>query len=107
MEEPVDSPWPNEAEYTQYLADERRLFAWCLVRFGKVTPEEAERKAHDRYPYEGPTEPYRSLVFHNLSWDWAMMELFGHGYWVNRPELAGQLAQWRLEFEREAGMRES
>ncbi|MCE9566688.1 MAG: hypothetical protein K8U57_32090 [Planctomycetes bacterium] len=106
MAEPSNSAWPNEAEYNRYLANERRLFAWCIVRFGNHTSEEAERKALDRYPYEGPTEPHRGLVFHNLSWDWAMTELFGDCYWVHRPDLAGQLEQWRLEFEREAGMRE-
>jgi len=105
MAETTNELWP-ETEYNQYLAEERRLFAWCLVRFGDHTAEEAERKALERYPYEEPTEPYRGLVFHSLSWDWAMIELFGHGYWHKRPELADRLKEWRVEYEREAGMRQ-
>ena len=97
--------WSDEAGYTRYLESERRLFAWCLVRFGGHSSQVAESKALERYPYESPTEPYRGIMFHNLAWDWAMIELFGDGYWQRRPELATQWKEWRQEYEREAGMR--
>ena len=105
MAKTAGDAWADEAEYTRYLEGERRLFAWCLVRFGGYSPDAAEGKALERYPYEPITEPYRGLIFHELAWDWAMRLLFGDGYWFRRPELAESLQEWRLEYEREAGMR--
>jgi hypothetical protein len=97
--------WPDEIEYREYLERERRLFAWCLVRFGGIDPETAGQKALERYPYEIPGTPYRGMIFHELSFDWAIDALFGKHYNVVRPELMPTIEQWREEFERHAGIR--
>jgi hypothetical protein len=90
----------GEDEYLSYLDAERRLFAWCLVRFGRYSQVDAAKRANARYPYESSQEPYRWVMFHNLAWDWAMLELYGSGYWRSSPELAQPSDQYREKSDR-------
>ena len=77
----------TEAEYVSYLAAERHLFAWCLVRYGGVSDADAQLKALARYPYEPPGDELRGLIFHDESWHWAMLHLHGEQYWLSKPHL--------------------
>src|SRR4051794_40249189 len=97
MAGPVDDPWLNEAAYTRYLDNERRLYAFALIEYGGVAPEQAEREALDRYPYQPPGTPFRSLIFHDDAWHWAMLRLHGPMYWVSRPELQHEPEAYRQE----------
>jgi hypothetical protein len=85
----------SEDEYVRYLHAERQLFAFVLVTFGEFSPEDAEREALERYPYEPPDTECRGLVFHDTSWHWAMLRLHGHGYWKSRPELVHDAESYR------------
>ncbi|MEU3710239.1 hypothetical protein [Streptomyces catenulae] len=85
----------TETEYRAYLAEERRLYAWVLCRYGDRTPEEARAAALGRYPYEPAEAPLRGLVFHDEAWHWAMLTLHGEGYWRRHPELADPPAAYR------------
>jgi hypothetical protein len=79
----------GEADYVEYLMDERRCFAWVMQRHGGRTADQAEAAALERYPYEASDEPFRGLIFHDEAWHWAMLEIHGEGYSVAHPE-------WRL-----------
>jgi hypothetical protein len=80
------SPW-NEDEYISYLSSERRLYAWCMINYGKLSEEDAQCVANAFYTYEPSSEPYRGLVFHEEAWHWAMLRIFGASYWISSPEL--------------------
>jgi hypothetical protein len=100
VSEGVDDVWDDEAEYTRYLDNERRLYALALADYGGIAPDQAEREALERYPYEPPGAPHRGLIFHDLAWHWAMIRLHGHGYWRRRPELQAMPEAFRLVSER-------
>ncbi|MET9657543.1 hypothetical protein [Streptomyces sp. NPDC006510] len=84
----------SEAEYSEYLRDERRRYAWVMRRHGDLTPTEARAAALDRYPYESSDAPYRGLIFHDEAWHWAMLAIHGDRYTVEYPELAGPSAEY-------------
>lgn len=90
------TPW-SEDEYQEYLQSERRSFAWVLHAYGSIDLAEAVEEAEKRYPYEPPDTPYRGLVFHDSSWHWAMIHLYGQGYWWTRPELSEPPQEYRKE----------
>jgi len=77
LQEPGPVCWSDEAYYAGYLEIERRLFAWCLVRLGSFTPEDAADEALAQYPNEPTDAPHRDIVFHELAWEWAMRRLHG------------------------------
>jgi len=95
----VRNPWQeNEQAYAAYLQQERSLFAWCLRTLGGKSPADALQAAEALYTYEPSTDPHRGLVFHDEAWHWAMLQIMGPQYWVNRPELKEPSAAYRLEF---------
>ena len=77
----------TEEEYLEYLNAERRSFAWCLEKYGDRSPEAAKSEAEDFYAYEASDAPFRGLVFHDLAWHWAMLRIYGDGYWRKHPDL--------------------
>ena len=81
--------WPTwgEDEYVAYLTSERRRFAWVMRRYGQLTTEQADAAASAQYPYEPADTPYRGLVFHDESWNWAMQSIHGDDYPLTHPEL--------------------
>ncbi|QKW07560.1 hypothetical protein HUT18_15420 [Streptomyces sp. NA04227] len=85
----------TEAEYVEYLAGERRRYAWVMREYGGMGPEAAEAAALEEYPYESADAPFRGLVFHDEAWHWAMLRIHGHAYWVERPELTDQSAAYQ------------
>lgn len=85
----------SEEEYVDYLAAERRRFAWVMRRYGGLTPTAAEAAALEWYPYEADDQPYRDLVFHDEAWHWAMLEIYGASYPVEHPELVHPSADYR------------
>ncbi|WP_084774556.1 hypothetical protein [Nonomuraea candida] len=85
----------SEEEYVTYLRGERRRFAWVMRRYGGLSPSEAEAAALNRYPYEPSDEAYRGLIFHDEAWHWAMLELYGDSYWIDRPELTHPSPEYR------------
>ena len=93
------SPW-SEEEYTEYLAYERHMFAWCLVIHGNISWPDALLQAEQRYPYESAREPYRGMIFHDEAWHYAMLRLFGDQYWLDRPELGSPSDEYRGESKR-------
>jgi hypothetical protein len=92
----ISEPW-SETQYTEYLNDERRLFAWCLVKYGAVHPAEAQNAAERRYPYESADDPYRGHIFHDEAWHWAMLHIFGAGYWRTRPHFKSPSPEYLSE----------
>ncbi|MEU3289658.1 hypothetical protein OG739_02285 [Streptomyces longwoodensis] len=78
----------SEAEYLEYLRAERRGYAWVMQYHGGLTPAEAHRAAAEHYPYEAEDDPYRTLVFHDEAWHWAMQAIHGERYASEHPELA-------------------
>ena len=100
MDDAGEAWWPDEDEYRRYLDNERWLFALALSDYGGISPEQAEREALERYPYEPPDTLYRGIIFHDLAWHRAMIRLHGHMYWVSRPELQRMPEAHRLESER-------
>ncbi|MET9313656.1 hypothetical protein ABZX12_17700 [Kribbella sp. NPDC003505] len=84
----------TEDEYVEYLAGERRRFAWTMHRYGELTPIEAENAALERYPYESPHTPYRGLIFHDEAWQWALLEIYGEDYPRTHPELVTPPAEY-------------
>lgn len=98
LRDPCAGCWPDEAEYVAYLEAERRMFAWCLLRLGSYSAEDADREVMVRYPYQPPEARCRGLVFHDLAWDWAVKHLYPGGPLTEPPELD----QWREEYERES-----
>jgi hypothetical protein len=91
----VNSEDWNEEEYVQFLMSERRSFAWVLQRHGRLSDTQAEAAALERYPYEADDEPFRGLIFHDESWHWAMLWIYGDAYTVDRPELVQPSAEYR------------
>lgn len=96
----ASEPW-SEAEYTAHLRDERHLFAWCLIKYGAADPVEAQNTAEGRYPYEAANEPHRGLIFHDEAWHWAMLHLFGEGYWLAHPDFKSASQEYRVEASRQ------
>ncbi|MCQ6551783.1 hypothetical protein NPS70_01000 [Streptomyces sp. C10-9-1] len=76
----------TEEEYVAYLAGERRRYAWVMRTHGGMPAGRAAHEAMDCYPYEPPEAAYRTLVFHDEAWHWAMLALHGGDY-VHRPGL--------------------
>ncbi|HEY4458662.1 MAG TPA: hypothetical protein VGN81_30400 [Pseudonocardiaceae bacterium] len=85
----------SEEEYVDYLAGERRRFAWVMQRYGSLSAAEAEAAALERYPYEASDDPHRGLIFHDESWHWGMLKIHGENYWLERPELLEPPAGYR------------
>lgn len=85
----------SEEEYVDYLAGERRCFAWVMRRHGGLTEIQAEAAALERYPYQANDEPYRGLVFHDEAWHWAMRKIYGDSYVVQHPKLVEPSAEYR------------
>ncbi len=85
----------SEDQYVQYLQDERRCFAWVMQRYGSLNATQAELAAVQRYPFEASDAPHRGLVFHDEAWHWAMLRIYGEGYWVRHPELVEPSAEYR------------
>lgn len=83
----TDSDDYPEEEYLQDLADGRLDFAWILENVGNYSAETAKAEALERYPYQPPEDKYRWLIFHELPWHWAMLHLYGEGYWHTYPHL--------------------
>ena len=90
------TPWTEE-EYVSYLRSERRLYAWCLIRYGGKSKNEAASLAEAFYEYEEPGDPYRELVFHDEAWHWAMLKVLGEGYWMVNPGWETPNAEYRAE----------
>lgn len=86
-------PWAED-EYVKYLRDERRRFAWVMVRHGGLTHDQAEAAAVKHYPYQASDEPYRELVFHDRAWHWAMLAVHGEQYWLRHPDLLRPPAEY-------------
>ncbi|MEV4052943.1 hypothetical protein AB0J55_17305 [Amycolatopsis sp. NPDC049688] len=84
----------EEAEYVEYLELERRGYAWVLEHHGAWSREEALAEAREFYRYEPPGNRYRTLVFHDTSWHWAMLRIHGSLYWQAHPELATESAEY-------------
>ncbi|NEE03942.1 hypothetical protein [Phytoactinopolyspora halotolerans] len=84
-----------EADYVEYLQQERRLFAWVMQRHGGLSPDESEAAALEQYPYEPSDAPFRGLVFHDEAWHWAMLAIHGDRYWADHPEFAQASAEYR------------
>jgi hypothetical protein len=84
----------SEHEYVQYLQEERRRFAWVMQRYGGFDSTQAQASATQRYPFESSAAPHRGLVFHDEAWHWAMLEIYGEGYWIPRPELVEPSAEY-------------
>lgn len=87
----------TEEEYVSYLRSERRLYAWCLVRYGEMLKEDAACLADALYEYEASDDPSRGLVFHDEAWHWAMLKVFGDMYWVANPERLKPSVEYRAE----------
>ena len=90
----------TEQEYLEILSHERHMFAWCLVTYGDALQAEADAQALLRYPYEPAEEKFRGLLFHDEAWHWAMLHLFGEGYWRSRPELESSSREYKKESSR-------
>ncbi|MEV2237543.1 hypothetical protein [Micromonospora sp. NPDC049891] len=91
----ADRPDWSEDEYVQCLQDERRRFAWVMQRYGGLSATQARVAATQRYPFEADDAPYRGLVFHDEAWRWAMLKIYGEGYWIQHPELVEPSAEYR------------
>lgn len=89
-----------EAEYIIYLLHERRLFAWCLMRYGEFDVAEAYREAAKLYPYYSAIQMDREDVFHEEAWHWAMVKLFGNNYTKEYPTLAHPPYEYQEESDR-------
>ena len=76
---------------------ERKLYSWCLVNYGNFTHKDAEKEALNFYKYESEENEYRGLVFHDESWHWAMIKIYGEKYWINKPELSSPSKEYDLE----------
>jgi hypothetical protein len=95
------SPWcQDEPGYVAYLANERALYAWCLVRHGAYTAEAATHEATQFYTYEPPEHPYRGLIFQSEAWHYAMVKLFGAKYWLTHSDFQGPSPEYREEARR-------
>lgn len=77
----------EEAEYITYLLHERRLFAWCLMRYGEIETAVAYREALTFYPYKPIVQTKRETVFEEEAWHWAMIRIFGTSYSQNAPQM--------------------
>jgi len=82
-----DEPLTDD-EYAAALEEERHMFAWCLVRYQGATEAAAEAAAREFYHFEPADNPSRCLVFHDAAWHWAMLRIFGEGYWRSHPQRA-------------------
>lgn len=89
----------EEEEYRRYLNAERRAYAWALSEFGGLGLDAARSAALDQYPYQGPEDSYRELVFHDESWHWAMLRLHGSRYWERQPDLLHPPVAYEAEWE--------
>ncbi len=107
MREGSSPPWGDEQEYTGYLEGERHMYAWCLATYGKVPSADAQAMALTRYPYESSNDKYRGFIFHDMAWHWAMLQLFGEGYWKSRPDLESPSEAYWAESSRARGWRTS
>ena len=96
----------DEQEYVSYLEHERHMYAWCLIKYGNLSPSDAHKSASTFYSYEPANAPYRGLVFHNEAWHWAMLHIFGETYWISRPDLVDQSQDYQdhaIAFDAESG----
>jgi hypothetical protein len=87
----------NEEDYVAYLNAERKLFAWCLEKYGQHSATKAEDEALSFYPYEPTSDSHRGLVFHDEAWHWAMLKVHGAMYWKEHPELQSPSEDYKRE----------
>src|SRR5262245_42480913 len=83
------------SQYRKHLAHERFMYAWCLKTMGQMEAPQARDLARKRYPFEECSNELRELVFHDEAWHWAMLQLFGDGYWRGRPDLTRPSVDYR------------
>ncbi|NMM91347.1 hypothetical protein B2J88_44800 [Rhodococcus sp. SRB_17] len=81
-----DIAWSDEGEYTAYLLAERRCMAWALEMLGHLDPDAAAHFAKTMYPYESADDPDRGAIFHDQAWHYAMLRVFGEGYWQKHSD---------------------
>ncbi|MCG7961694.1 MAG: hypothetical protein N0E54_03190 [Candidatus Thiodiazotropha taylori] len=89
----------SEEEYLCYLEQQRHMFAWCLENIGKLSKYDAQVEATNFYKYRNSQDKYRSLVFHDDAWHWAMLKLKGEEYWKSHPELTEPTREYEAEWE--------
>ena len=53
------------------------------------------------YVYESKEDNYRTLVFHDEAWHWAMLKIFGDGYWRSKPELSSPCKGYEKESDKD------
>lgn len=94
-EVPPDNWWPDE-EYVPYLEAEQRLYAWVLVKVGRVEPDEAMHRAVARFHYEPMS--VRGLMTNSGAWRIAMADLFGNH--TRQPADFGLAAEYESEMRR-------
>ncbi|MBN3067598.1 hypothetical protein H5A34_00800 [Pectobacterium brasiliense] len=81
-----DSSFCDEEDYLAQLRRERHLFRWCLITYAAIPADAATAKAADLYGYQPPGTLNRGLILHDEAWHWAMLDMFGEQYWLNKPE---------------------
>lgn len=101
MRSEPNNPWQNEAKYLQCLNEERKMYAWCLTKYGDYSPEKAHQEANEFYEYEPKEDEYRGLVFHDNAWHWAMLKIYGEQYWIKHPEMANETEEYIREESRQ------
>lgn len=92
------SPWcapEKEAEYLEYLAHERHMYASCLKRYAGLSTDAAAEEAMSFYPYEPVSNPYRGPAFDDEAWHWAMLRIHGEAYWTTDPVLEAPGTEYR------------
>lgn len=100
----MNNPWSeDDVDYREYLANERHLYAWCLVVYGGLSQADADSKANEFYVEESSADPMRGLVFHDQAWHWAMLRILGEGYWLKHPESETPSPQYQAEARRIRG----
>ncbi|WP_432174294.1 hypothetical protein [Streptomyces sp. Tue6028] len=85
----------DDGGYDECLRAEREAYAWVMRSHGRMTRSQAGEAALRRYPYEPAGTPCRGLMFHDEAWHWAMLDLEGPQYWVNRPDLLDPPEEYR------------
>ena len=90
----------TEEEYLRALERERKLYMWCLERWGGCTAQDAKDQASRKYPYQPPDAPFRGLIMHDSAWHHAMYRIHGNCYWIDHPELAQPPKEYNREYER-------
>ncbi len=88
----------NNSYYSEQIRIEKHMYKWCLIKYGSLNHELADKQANDFYNFESEDNEYKYIVFHEEAWHWAMIKIHGENYWIVDPSLKSIPSEYKDEY---------